>query len=78
MLTTFIFREALRAVRRNKMRSSLTVLGVMIGIGAVICVVALGTAGSDRIQEQLGLRLESTKGPVPVIVIDHVERPSEN
>ena len=28
--------------------------------------------------QRLGLRLESTKGPVPVIVIDHVERPSEN
>jgi uncharacterized protein (TIGR03435 family) len=28
--------------------------------------------------QQLGLRLESGKGPVPVIVIDHVERPSEN
>jgi uncharacterized protein (TIGR03435 family) len=30
------------------------------------------------IQEQLGLRLESTKGPVETLVIDHVERPSEN
>jgi uncharacterized protein (TIGR03435 family) len=30
------------------------------------------------LQEQLGLRLESTKGPVDVLVIDHVERPSEN
>ena len=30
------------------------------------------------IQEQLGLRLESQKGPVEVLVIDHVERPSEN
>jgi uncharacterized protein (TIGR03435 family) len=28
--------------------------------------------------QQLGLRLESTKGPVPVIVIDSVQRPSEN
>jgi len=30
------------------------------------------------IQEQLGLRLESQKGPVQILVIDHVERPSEN
>ena len=30
------------------------------------------------IQQQLGLRLEATKGPVEALVIDHVERPSEN
>jgi uncharacterized protein (TIGR03435 family) len=30
------------------------------------------------VQEQLGLKLESTTGPVDVIVIDHVERPAEN
>jgi uncharacterized protein (TIGR03435 family) len=30
------------------------------------------------IQEQLGLKLESTKAPVNVLVIDHIERPSEN
>jgi uncharacterized protein (TIGR03435 family) len=30
------------------------------------------------IQEQLGLKLESSKGPVQVLVIDHVEMPSEN
>jgi uncharacterized protein (TIGR03435 family) len=30
------------------------------------------------IQQQLGLKLESKKGPVPVLVIDHIERPSEN
>jgi uncharacterized protein (TIGR03435 family) len=28
--------------------------------------------------EQLGLKLESTKGPVEFLVIDHLERPSEN
>jgi uncharacterized protein (TIGR03435 family) len=30
------------------------------------------------IQEQLGLKLESQKGPVEIIVIDHVEKPSQN
>src|SRR6516225_9737636 len=48
-----IFREAFKALTRNKLRSTLTVLGIMIGIGAVICVVAIGQAGSDQVQEQL-------------------------
>jgi uncharacterized protein (TIGR03435 family) len=30
------------------------------------------------LEEQLGLKLESTKGPVEVLIIDHIERPSEN
>jgi len=30
------------------------------------------------VQEQLGLKLESGKGPVPILVIDHIEKPSEN
>jgi uncharacterized protein (TIGR03435 family) len=30
------------------------------------------------IQQQLGLRLEPAKGPIEALVIDHVERPSEN
>ena len=30
------------------------------------------------IQEQIGLKLESTKAPVEVLVIDHIEKPSEN
>jgi uncharacterized protein (TIGR03435 family) len=30
------------------------------------------------IQQQLGLKMESTKGPVEVVVIDHIERPSGN
>jgi putative ABC transport system permease protein len=45
--------NAFVTILRHKMRSALTVLGVMIGIGAVICVVAIGQAGSEQIQEQL-------------------------
>ena len=32
----------------------------------------------EALKEQLGLKLESTKGPVDTIVIDHIEQPSEN
>jgi hypothetical protein len=44
---------------------------------------ALGQANRDGtlaalVAEQLGLKLESRKGPVPILVIDHAEKPSEN
>jgi len=42
-----------RALARNKMRSSLSMLGITIGIGAVICTIAIGQGGSHQIQEQL-------------------------
>jgi putative ABC transport system permease protein len=48
-----LFRSALVALLRNKMRSVLTVLGITIGIAAVICVVAIGKAGQARVQQQL-------------------------
>jgi len=38
----------------------------------------LGPSLFSAVQQQLGLRLEATKGPVEILVIDHVERPSEN
>src|SRR5579863_1726318 len=41
------------ALLRNKLRSILTVLGITIGIAAVICVVAIGKAGQTRVEQQL-------------------------
>ena len=37
-----------------------------------------GPSIPEALRRQLGLQLESTKGPVEVIVVDHVERPSAN
>jgi len=43
----------LRVLARNKMRTALTMLGIMIGIGAVICTVAIGEGGSQQIRDQI-------------------------
>jgi putative ABC transport system permease protein len=45
--------SAVWALVRNKLRSLLTVLGIAIGIAAVICVVAIGKAGQARVEAQL-------------------------
>jgi len=37
-----------------------------------------GVTVFTAVQEQLGLRLDSTKGPVEVVVIEHVEKPDAN
>jgi putative ABC transport system permease protein len=47
------FQIAFRALGRNKLRSALTILGITIGIAAVICTVAIGEGGSSMIREQL-------------------------
>jgi putative ABC transport system permease protein len=44
---------AVAALARNKLRAILTTIGITIGIGAVICTVAIGRGGADQIQRQL-------------------------
>jgi len=48
-----IIREATTALKRNAIRSVLTILGISVGVGAFICVVAIGNAGSSSIEKQL-------------------------
>ena len=48
-----MLQSALVALLRNKMQSVLTVLGITIGIAAVICVVAIGKAGQAQVEQQL-------------------------
>src|SRR5436305_9782489 len=48
-----LLREALGAMAANKLRTGLTMLGITIGIAAVICTVAIGEGGSNRVREQL-------------------------
>jgi putative ABC transport system permease protein len=44
---------ALRGVGANKLRSALTVLGILIGVGAVIVLVAVGTGSSADVQKRI-------------------------
>jgi putative ABC transport system permease protein len=46
-------RIALRALQINRMRSALTMLGIIIGVAAVISMVAIGSGATARIQEQI-------------------------
>ncbi|MBI5100310.1 MAG: ABC transporter permease [Nitrospirae bacterium] len=47
------FKLSFRALRVNKMRSALTMLGIIIGVGAVIAMLAVGTGASSQISEQI-------------------------
>jgi putative ABC transport system permease protein len=48
-----ILRIALKALNRNKMRTALTMLGMIIGVAAVITMVALGTGAQSSIEAQI-------------------------
>lgn len=48
-----LIRIALKALQRNKFRAFLTMLGIIIGVGAVIAMVAIGQGSKKSIQDQL-------------------------
>jgi putative ABC transport system permease protein len=50
---TGLFRIALRALAINKLRSALTMLGIVIGVGAVIVMIAVGAGAQKRVEEQI-------------------------
>ncbi len=48
-----VLRVAFKALLRNKMRTALTMLGMIIGVAAVITMVALGTGAQSSIETQI-------------------------
>ena len=52
MSVLMVFRIAFKALGRNKMRTALTMLGMIIGVAAVITMVALGTGAQTSIEAQ--------------------------
>src|ERR1700710_2941843 len=47
------FKIAFRALRRNKLRSALTALGIIIGVGAVIAMVGIGNGAKAQVESQI-------------------------
>src|ERR1035441_1920151 len=48
-----ILKAAFRALRRNKMRTILTMLGIIIGVGAVIAMVGIGNGAKAQVQARI-------------------------
>ena len=69
---------ALRALRRNAMRSLLTTLGIIIGVAAVIAMVSIGQGASVSVQEQIARMgnnmLMILSGMSPRVVCDRIRR----
>jgi len=55
MLSFFLMtlQQALRVMGRNRLRSGLTMLGIIIGVGAVVAMVSLGQGASASVQAQI-------------------------
>lgn len=64
-----LFRIAVRALLRNKLRAFLTMLGIIIGVGSVIAMLALGEGSKMSIREQM-----SSMGTNMVMVMPNFQR----
>ena len=53
MKTTLLIKVAAQSILKNKMRTVLTMLGIVIGVAAVIVMVAVGYGARSRIAEQI-------------------------
>jgi putative ABC transport system permease protein len=53
MKTTVLVKIATQSIRKNKMRAALTMLGIIIGVAAVIVMVAVGYGARSRIRAQI-------------------------
>jgi ABC-type antimicrobial peptide transport system permease subunit len=52
-MITDTVRQVVASLARNRLRTGLTVIGISIGIAAVICTAALGAGGSVRVERQI-------------------------
>jgi putative ABC transport system permease protein len=64
MILFATLRIAVRALRRNTLRTLLTMLGIIIGVGAVIAMVSIGNGAKSQIEAQIA----SLGQNVPVIM----------
>ena len=53
------FKLALLSVRRNVLRSILTLLGIVIGVGAVIAMVTIGNGTTQKVTEDVSWQISS-------------------
>src|ERR1051326_7889435 len=53
MMLIAIFKIAIRALQRNALRTLLTMLGIIIGVGAVIAMVGIGNGAKAQVQARI-------------------------
>jgi len=75
-------RIALRALRRNKLRTVLTMLGMIIGVGAVIAMVGIGNGAKAQVEAQVAslgqnviqVSAGSSSSPRRTLQLQHTDR----